>query len=71
MNTRLVLSILLALAGACALFSGLNHLGDYAWASWRHRGTEDVRDLWILAVSVLVGLALMYPAARMLSARKQ
>ena len=71
MNTRVVLSTLSGMAGACVLFFGLNHFSDYASTWWRNRGTEDPRSIWVLLGSVLVGLALMYPAARLLSARKR
>ena len=71
MTVRLVLSIVLGVAGACALLFGLNHLADYASAWWRNRGTEQESDLWILSGSIVVGLALMYPAARFLSERKR
>ena len=71
MNTHVALGTILGIAGACALLFGLNHLGDYAAAWWRDRGTENARDLWIFSAAVVVGLALMYPAARLLSRRKQ
>lgn len=71
MNTHIVLSIIMGIAGVCALVFGLNHLSEYAWAWWRNRGTQNARDLWILSTSVVLGLALMYPAARLFSGRKQ
>lgn len=69
MTVRLVLCVLLAVAGACAVFFGLNHLADYVSAWWRSRGSEQASDLWILLASLVVGLALLYPAARFLSER--
>lgn len=71
MSVRFVLSIVLGVAGACALFFGLDHLGHYVRTGWRNRGTEQASDLWIFSASIVVGLALMYPAARFLSERKR
>lgn len=66
---RILFAILLGIAGACLMFYGLNHLADYVSAWWRNRGSERASDLWILVGSIVLGLALLYPAARTFSAR--